>query len=90
MKKPNLLVVPYYTIIRGGSRGTSNNCVGEEKSKYLLRKTKLLLKFLLSYTGVRRTLVSFFFFLLLGVKVSSQKTLTQIYSELSIWNFQEA
>jgi len=32
----------------GGSRGTSNNCVGKQNSSYLLRKTKL--------TGVRRTL----------------------------------
>jgi len=32
---------------------SSNNCVGEQTSNYLLRKTK----FLLSYTGVRRTLI---------------------------------
>jgi len=27
--------------IKGGSRGTSNNCVEEQKSNYLLRKTEL-------------------------------------------------
>jgi len=27
--------------VRGGSRGTSNNCVGEQRSKYRQRKTKL-------------------------------------------------
>jgi len=32
---------PRYSKSRGGSRGTSNNCVGEQKSNYLLRKTKL-------------------------------------------------
>jgi len=39
--------------IRGRFRGTSNNCVGEQNSNYLLRKT--LRQFLLSYTGVRRS-----------------------------------
>jgi len=38
---------------RGGSRGTSNNFVGEQNN--LLRKTKMK-EILLSYTGVRRTI----------------------------------
>jgi len=37
--------------VRGRSRGTSNNCVGEQN--YLRRKIKLKAS-LLSYTGVRR------------------------------------
>jgi len=40
---------------RGGSRGMSNSCIGEQKSSYLLRKTKLK-QVWISYTGVRRTL----------------------------------
>jgi len=30
-----------YEAHRGGSRGASSNCVGEQNSDYLLRKTKL-------------------------------------------------
>jgi len=40
---------------RGESRGMLQ-LRGEQNSNYLLRKTKLKAKFLLSYTGVRRTL----------------------------------
>jgi len=31
----------FITNFRGGSRGTSNDCVREQKSNYLLRKAKL-------------------------------------------------
>jgi len=41
------------TINRDGSRSTLNKCVREQNSNYLLKKTG---QFLLSYTGVRRTL----------------------------------
>jgi len=37
-----------YRHFRGGSRGTPNNCAGEQNSNYLLRKTK---QFLLYCTG---------------------------------------
>jgi len=52
-KKPCELITQ--NSFRGGSRGTSNNFVGEQNSNYLLRKTKMK-EILLSYTGVRRTI----------------------------------
>jgi len=40
----------------GGSRGTSNNCVREQKLQLSFGERLNLRQFLLSYTGVRLTL----------------------------------
>jgi len=63
-------------------RGTSNNCVGEQKSNYLLGRLNLL-----SYTGVRRALnlpIDFSLFSFIYYKKIWEKLTPKITPKLAI------
>jgi len=69
-------------IIRGGSRGTSNNCIGELNSSYLLRKTKFNAIFALLHR------CSMYLNLPLIIIINYHNTLRELFVDtIKVWFF---